>query len=346
MPTPTIPAGNLFMNATLYTGTGAALTVTNGAPGQSFEPGFLWLKNRSLGTGGNHVVYDVVRGGPSNELYPNLTNAEAATTGALSSLNSNGFTLSNGGDLVRYNSNGNAYVAWQWKAGGAAVTNTAGTISSQVSANTTSGFSVVTYTGTAANATVGHGLGVAPSMIITKNRDSSTDWWVYHVSLGNTKYIKLNSTDAEITSSSAWNNTSPTSTVFSLGASNPSNANQDVAYCWTPIAGYSAFGSYTGNGSTDGPFIYTGFRPRFVLIKRTNAAEDWNIWDSSRSPFNLASVMLRPNSTDADDGTVAGIDLLSNGFKWRNTWSGTNASGSTYVYACWAENPFKYANAR
>jgi hypothetical protein len=337
MPTPTIPDGELFMNATLYTGNGGTLTVANGVAGQSFQPDFVWLKTRS--TSQNHSLIDSVRGN-TKILYSDLTNAENTFSGVLDSFNSNGFTL---GSSASVNQNGTTFVGWQWKAGGAAVTNTAGTISSQVSANTTSGFSVVTYTGTAANATVGHGLGVAPSMIITKNRDSSTDWWVYHVSLGNTKYIVLNTTAAEVTSSAAWNNTSPTSSVFSLGASNPSNANQDVAYCWAPIAGYSAFGSYTGNGSTDGPFVYTGFRPRYVMVKRTDSSESWFVLDTARSPFNVPTAWLAPNLSNAE-GTDVLFDILSNGFKQRST--STNASGGTYIYMAFAENPFKYANAR
>jgi len=337
MPTPTIPDGELFMNATLYTGNGGTLTVANGVAGQSFQPDFVWLKTRS--TSQNHSLIDSVRGN-TKILYSDLTNAENTFSGVLDSFNSNGFTL---GSSASVNQNGTTFVGWQWKAGGAAVTNTAGTISSQVSANTTSGFSVVTYTGTAANATVGHGLGVAPSMIITKNRDSSTAWWVYHASLGNTKYIVLNTSAAEVTSSAAWNNTSPTSSVFSLGASNPSNANQDVAYCWAPIAGYSAFGSYTGNGSTDGPFVYTGFRPRYVMVKRTDSSESWFVLDTARSPFNVPTAWLAPNLSNAE-GTDVLFDILSNGFKQRST--STNASGGTYIYMAFAENPFKYANAR
>jgi len=361
MPTPTIPAGNLFMNATIWTGDNTTpRSITNGVTGQSFQPDFVWIKSRSNAY--QHNLYDSVRGaGAAFALSSDQTAAEGGNSnvyGFLSAFNSNGFAVTQGtaggggapNGNAYTNQSGSTYVAWQWKAGGAAVTNTAGTISSQVSANTTSGFSVVTYTGNATSgATVGHGLGVAPSFIIAKNRNSGvTDWPTFHVSTGNDGGCTLNETAAKATNSTWWNNTTPSSSVVTLGSGSQTNGstNSQVLYCFAPIAGYSAFGSYTGNGSTDGPFVYLGFRPRFVMIKRTNSAEDWNIWDSSRSPFNLASVMLRPNTADADDGTVAGIDLLSNGFKWRNTWSGTNASGSTYIYMAFAENPFKYANAR
>ena len=351
LPTPTIANGAQYMAATTYTGTGAALTVNNGINttiGTTFQPDFLWLKNRSLGTGGNHVVFDVVRGGPSNELYPNLTNTEAATTGALASLNSNGFTLSNGGDLVRYNSNTNAYVAWQWKAGGTGITNTNGSITSTVSANQTAGFSVVTYTGTGANATVGHGLGVAPYMIIAKNRTNANNWAVYHSSLTSAAYyLSLNQTIAQTNNATLWNSTAPTSSIFNIGTAGDTNGGGTnlVAYCWAAVPGYSAFGSYTGNGSTDGPFIYLGFRPRWWLVKRTDTVESWNILDSSRDPYNQAGINLYPNLTNAESSNDL-ADLVSNGVKLRNTWTGANTNGGTYIYAAFAENPFALARAR
>ena len=350
LPTPTIANGAQYMAATTYTGTGAALTVNNGTNttiGTTFQTDFLWLKNRSLGTGGNHVVFDVVRGGPSNELYPNLTNAETASTGALTSLNSNGFTLSNAGDLVRYNSNGNNYVAWQWKANGTGVTNTNGSITSTVSANTTAGFSVVTYTGTGANATVGHGLSVAPSMYVCKVRNGVNGWIMYHVSTGNTQFMTLNDTVAAQTAATVWNSTTPTSSVFSLGSSGGVNnsASTYVAYCWAAVPGYSAFGSYTGNGSTDGPFVYTGFRPRFVLWKSATEVSYWNILDTSRDVYNVAGNYLSPNVATAE-GNSPLLDILSNGFKLRTSGAGNNASGQTYIYAAFAENPFQNSRAR
>jgi hypothetical protein len=348
MPTPTIPAGNLFMNATTYTGTGASLTVTNGVAGQSFQPDFVWIKSRSVAE--NHLAYDSVRG-TNQRLYPNLTAANSTATDQFNSFNSNGFTL--GADPSQQaNITGATMVAWNWKAGGTAVSNTDGTITSSVSANQTSGFSVVTYTGTGSNASVGHGLsvlGVAPQFILTKTVSTALgNWGVYHASLGATKALNLNNTIAAATFIQFWNNTAPTSTVFSVGTSNDVNgASTYVAYCWAPIAGYSAFGSYTGNGSADGTFVYTGFRPRFIMIKRSSGVGDWLIQDTSRSPYNLSDSVLYANYSDAEGtGGGYGIDILSNGFKFRNSATYANASGSTYIYACWAENPFKYSNAR
>ena len=345
MPTPTIPAGNLFMNATLYTGNGTALTVTNGVAGQAFQPDFVWVKSRSAAT--SHYVYDVIRG-TGNRLITNGTLAEAAISG-VTAFNSNGFAV---GTETGNNDLNGTFVGWQWKAGGAAVTNTAGSISAQVSANTTSGFSVVTYTGTGSNATVGHGLGVAPSMIIVKRRDAgSSGWSVYFITLAAGYVLSLQTTGAQANSATRFTTTLPTSTVFSIGTDSDLNASAGtyVAYCWAPIAGYSAFGSYTGNGSTDGPFIYTGFRPKFVMVKASSfstASTVWNIWDTSRSPSNAALKELYPNSTDAEGTDSNGCDILSNGFKPRRSSDYANSNGQTYIYACWAENPFKYANAR
>ena len=220
-----------------------------------------------------------------------------------------------------------------------------------MSVNASAGFSVVTYTGTnVSGATIGHGLGVAPRLIIIKNRSSVEAWPVYHSSVGATKYLVLNTTAAEATSSTPWNNTAPTSTVFSLGnwnALNESGSNH-VAYCWTPITGFSAFGSYTGNGSTDGPFVYTGFRPKFVMIKRTDSANNWVMFDSSRDTYNAVVNTLAADSSISEStfGSGYNIDFLSNGFKPRNTTGAENASGGTYIYMAFAENPFKNALAR
>jgi hypothetical protein len=211
---------------------------------------------------------------------------------------------------------------------------------------------VVTYTGTGANATVGHGLGVAPGMVIVKSRSSVYDWGVYHsanTASPATQRLLLSSTAATDTNSTYWNNTAPTSSVFSLGSQpNVNNsASTYVAYCFAPVAGYSAFGSYTGNGSTDGPFVFLGFRPRFVMIKRTDAVNNWVIYDTARNTFNKTSKYLYAQSSQAEvDDTVDYIDILSNGFKPRATWSGLNASGGTYIYMAFAESPFKNSLAR
>jgi hypothetical protein len=208
----------------------------------------------------------------------------------------------------------------------------------------------VTYTGTGANATVGHGLGVAPRMIICKNRASVTDWAVYHASFGNTGALRLNSTIANEVDSRYWNNTTPSSTVFSVGSSSTVNgsSNTQVAYCWAEIAGFSKFGSYTGNGSADGPFNYLGFRPKFVLIKRTDTTASWELFDTSRNTYNSLNLILYPNLSDAEGVYTVGegIDSLSNGFKLRKTGTGLNNSGGTYIFMAFAENPFKNSLAR
>jgi len=354
MPTPTIPAGNLFMNATLYTGNSTTNTITNGVAGQSFQPDFVWIKSRSNAQ--NNDLFDVNRGA-GYALFSNLSNIEANNTANFTSFNSNGFSLaSNGGDT---NFSGYTYVGWQWKAGGAAVTNTAGTISSQVSSNPTSGFSIVTYTGNATGgATVGHGcqvnsIATAPSMIILKSRTVGTNWYVYHSNLTSALYqIYLNLTSGEDNSvTTAFNSVAPGTTTFTLPGtgfgSNNSGATY-VAYCFAPVAGYSAFGSYTGNNAADGPFVFLGFRPRFIMIKRTNSGTtgNWNITDTAINPYNNTTGALRPNTDDSEStvGTVY-VQPLSNGFKITNNNTDTNGS-STYIYMAFAENPFKYANAR
>jgi hypothetical protein len=340
------------MNATTYPGTGATNILTNGATGQSFQPDLVWIKSRTNAY--NHALFDSVRGA-NKQIASNATDAEVTQTQGLMSFNSNGFTLGTSSDSTVNNAgSGQTYVAWQWKAGGAAVTNTAGTISSQVSANTTSGFSVVTYTANGASAqTIGHGLGVAPAMVITKCRSAgSSNWGVYHKSLGNTGGLFLNTTNAFTTQVLLWNNTTPTSSVFTVGSNNTDtnfSTNTMVAYCFSEVAGYSAFGSYTGNGSADGPFVYTGFRPRFILYKSSTAAHNWVILDTSRDTYNVASNRLFPSNSNAEATSTIQMDILSNGFKIRvsgATDAGTNASGETYIYMAFAENPFKYANAR
>ena len=333
------------MAATLYTGTGAALSANNAVNGVSFQPDFVWIKSRSLAYA--HNLGDSVRG-VNNTLSSNSTGAENyAGAGDITAFNTNGFSIRQTSNW-ELSSSGATYVGWQWKAGGTAVSNTAGSITSSVSANPTAGFSVVTYTGTGANATVGHGLGVAPSMVIVKCRGTAArEWPVYHSSLTSAAYVVfLNQTSAQASLPTIWNSTAPTSTVFSLGNSGQSNeASTMVAYCFAPVAGYSAFGSYVGNSSSDGPFIYTGFRPRYVLLKSSSDAVNWYVYDTSRDTGNLAGNQLYPNLSNAEVSSV-GIDILSNGFKVRYNASPLNASGSTYIYACFAEVPFAYANAR
>ena len=346
MPIPTIPAGNKYMDATTYTGNGSSQSITNSG---SMQPDFVWIKGRSTAYG--HQLFDSIRGA-TTYLASNTTDAESTNAQTLTSFNSNGFSL---GTNVGVNQSSATQIGWQWKAGGTAVSNTAGTITSQVSANTTSGFSVATYTGNGTGgATIGHGLGVAPSMIIIKQRSTASvngNWAVYHQSLGNTGYLALNTTSAVSNDIGYWNNTSPTSSVFSVGTFEVTNRSTAtyVAYCWTPIAGYSKFGSYTGNGSTDGPFVYLGFRPRYIMIKTSSAVNDWVVLDTSRNTYNAANSTLYPNLSNAEESpasSVTGIDILSNGFKIRDAKGFWNASGGTFIYAAFAENPFKYALAR
>jgi len=338
LPAATIVKGNTVMDATLYTGTGAALSVTNAA---GFQPDLVWMKGRSGAT--DHAWYDSVRG-VQNQLESNTTTAETAEATGLTAFGSGGFTV---GALAQVNTSAATYVGWQWKGGGAAVSNTAGTITSQVSANASAGFSIATFFGTSANATVGHGLGVAPKFIVVKNRSSGA-WYSYHVSSGAGNYLVLNSNAANAADTTAWNNTDPSSSVFYLGSNvviNP--AATCVAYCWSEIDGFSKFGSYTGNGSADGPFVYTGFRPRWLMIKRTDSTSNWYIFDTARNTFNVMTDELLANSSNAEANNNRWIDCLSNGFKIRNdAASQINASGGTMVYAAFAENPFKNSLGR
>jgi len=349
MSTPTIPAGNLYMNATLYTGNGTNQTIINGVAGQQFTPDMVWIKGRN--NTWSHWLQDSVRG--YNYLLVNTTNAESPNSShswSTSGATTNGFNVYYG-DNGSINNNGDTYVGWNWKAGGTAVSNTAGTITSQVSANTTSGFSIVTYTGNGTNlATVGHGVGAAPYFVIIRRRDTGQNWLVDISNITGTtgNVLTLNTTNAVVTSTTIAP-VKPSSTVLTLGTDGLSNASGGtyVAYCWAPIAGYSQFGSYTGNGSADGPFIYTGFRPRFLMIKSSSqSGTAWLLLDSSRDPYNQGSDGLQANSSNADS-LIYYFDFLSNGFKIRQTTGyDMNNSGQTYIYAAFAEVPFKFANGR
>jgi len=348
LPTPTIGAttatqAGKFFNPVLYTGNGGTQSVT----GVGFQPDFSWIKTRS-GTNG-HAFEDAVRGA-GKTLFSNETGAEFNFDSYFTAFTSDGFNLALGGGS--FNTSSGSYVAWNWKANGSGSTNTAGSITSTVSANTTSGFSVVTYTGTGSAATIGHGLGVAPSMLIFKSRSNgSENWNVYHRSLGTSNNILLNTTGAAFNDTAFINNTAPTSSVLSVGGAGSTGTNQGsgtyVCYAFAPIAGYSAFGSYTGNGSSDGVFVFTGMRPAYVMIKRTDTSGEWVLKDTTRSPYNADGNTLLANRSDAEYGSGnTSIDELSNGFKCRTTSASANASGGTYVYMAFASNPFKYSLAR
>jgi hypothetical protein len=340
LPDSTIADGSQYMNPVLYTGNGSTQSIT----GLGFSPDLVWLKNRSAAY--NHAINDSVRGA-GKTLESNTTNSEFSYSAFFTSLDSDGFSLAGG--IGQFNLSGNAYASWSWRGSdSSAVSNTDGTITSTVSANTTSGFSVVTYTGNGtAGATVGHGLGSAPALMIGKNRTYGVNWRVYHQSLGATKYLNFNLTNSETTSSLPWNNTAPNSSVFTLGTSDNVNRNGDniVMYCFAEVEGFSKFGSYTGNGSADGSFVYTGFRPAFVMVKQYTTTGNWIINDSGRAPYNLIPSALYPNLSNAEDVSHT-MDLLSNGFKLRSTGDDSNGSGTGIIYMAFAENPFKQSLAR
>jgi hypothetical protein len=348
LPAPSIANGAQYMAATTYTGNNSTNIINNGnntTNATSFQPDMVWIKSRSSAT--NHMLDDSVRG-VGKDLFTNLTSAES-TTNIITSFNSNGFTLGPDGGGA---GNGNAltYVGWQWKAGGTGVTNTAGTITSTVSASPSSGFSIATYSGNGTNgATVGHGLGVKPDMIIIKGRNASTgssQWICQHVSLSGG--VTANSSTFTLSgyTQAIYLNLTNAAASYAFDAQVNGASGTYVAYCFSAVSGYSAFGKYTGNGSADGPFIYTGFRPKFVLWKiASGGTGSWWISDSSINQYNVNSTSLLPNLTNGDYSFTT-IDMLSNGFKLRNNNNDLNTNGYTYIYAAFAENPFNYSRAR
>ena len=327
-------------NTKLYTGNGGTQTIS----GIGFQPDFTWVKSRNYAY--YHYLQDAVRGS-SNVLYTNNNDAEATgVTAGISAWNSDGYVTGSQGAL---NGNGKTFVAWNWKANGTGSANTVGSINSTVSANTTSGFSIVSYTGNGGSTpkTVGHGLGVAPKMIIIKPRNLTYDWMTYNENVGATKGMCLNTTQAPFTSSN-FNDTAPTTSVFSVknNATNETNGNY-IAYCFAEKQGFSKFSSYIGNGNNDGTFVYTGFKPAFVLVKRTDAVANWSLIDNTRDPFNVTYHFLQPNVSDAEfipSGPQAAFDFCSQGFKCRSTNGAINASGGTYIYMAFAEAPLVGSN--
>jgi hypothetical protein len=320
-------------NTVLYTGNGSTQSIN----GLDFQPDMVWVKERSSTSW--HQIVDVVRGTEAR-LQPNDTAVESSVLG-VTAFNSDGFDVGSSG---AYNENSQTYVAWNWKADNTSgSSNTDGSITSTVSANTDAGFSIVSWSGNNNVETIGHGLNQAPELIIRKSRSTAQAWVVTGSTLGSQKYIYLNVTNAAATYAPIAD---PTDTVFN-GWGVDSNSTSMIAYCFHSVEGFSKFGSYTGNGSTDGPFVYTGFRPAFVMVKRTDAAEAWSMLDAERDPFNQVdeTIYASDSSAESTESTVA-RDYLSNGFKLRGTWAGMNASGGTYIYMAFAENPFKYSNAR
>jgi hypothetical protein len=363
LPTPTIGAtsttqANDYFDAVTYTGNGSTQSITS----VGFQPDFVWIKSRS--SSGTHSLSDSVRG-VNKQLFTNLTDAEGSQTDQLTAFNSNGFSLgANVAGTGSVNVNTVTYVAWNWRASSSNQTISPGqydsgppavpAISSTIRVNTTSGFSIVTYTGNGfVDTTVAHGIGIPPSLIIIKRRNSTGNWAVFGNLLGANKYLLLNSTAATATGSPGYDyGIVPGNMDFTLASQTDVNASGGtyVAYCFAPVAGYSAFGSYTGNGSTDGPFVFTGFRPRYILVKRTDSADNWAVYDSARDTYNQSSKQLRPDAATAEldpaGSPAVYYDLLSNGFKNRGSNSQCNASGGTYIYMAFAESPFKYALAR
>ena len=324
----------------LYTGTGSSQSIVNDG-NANLQPDLVWGKVRS--TTNNHVLVNSAPNGITKYLIPNGTNSLATDASVLTALNSDGFT---GGGTGILNGSGNTYVAWQWKINGGTTSSVGvGSITTTVQANTTAGVSIARYTGNGVNgATIGHGLGKTPTMVWVKGEEGAESWQIYNVSLGPTKYDELDSDSVPGTNANRWSNTAPTSSIINLGNGNSVNYSGRVflAFSFAPIQGFSQFGSYRGNGNADGPFVYTGFKPAWLMIKNTASTWDWQILDDKRNPFNSNSpIYLAPNTTGADNtGSDAPIDFLSNGFKVRTSSALRNGSGNEVTYAVFASSPF------
>jgi len=328
-----------YFNTKLYTGTGAENAISS----VGFQPDLTWIKRREVNS---HRLFDAVRGA-TKFIESDSTAAEVTDAQELKSFDSDGFTL---GTATKVNASAGTYASWNWRASNTtAVSNTDGDITSTVSASTTSGFSIVKYTGTGANATVGHGLGVAPKIVLVKDLSASASWRMYTEMTGNQSQLALDQTSAaDSGNTTMWNSTSPTNTTFSIGTHPNVNtsSNNYIAYCFSPVRGFSSMGSYIGNGSADGSFIYTnGMKPSWLMIKRTDLADSWFMYDNKRSSFNVVDDYLIANGSGAEVSTSAvNLDFLSNGFKIRNTDGGHNNSGGTYIYIAFAESPIVSSN--
>jgi len=341
----TINKPNLYFDTQLWTGTNASGRTFTGL---NFQPDFIWNKCYNSSNYYFNIV-DIVRGG-TKFLATSVTSVEdTASHGQITSWNSNGTTWADGTNAtyprLYYNDGagstlgGSAYVSWNWSCGGTGVSNTAGSITSTVSANQTAGCSIVSFTTIAGgNATIGHGLGSVPKMIIMKARDQTYNWDIYHVSIGNAN--RLTFTTAASAATPCWGSTTPTSSVFTMDQSFYGSGIPTIAYCFAEIKGYSKFGSYAGNNALDGTFVYTGFSPSFVLVKRYGGgAQNWVIYDDKRNTYNVTNSTLRPN-TAAAEATNNAVDLLSNGFKFRSNDGDSNGYSDGYIYMAFAENPF------
>ena len=352
LPEPTIGANSDtqaddHFNTVLYTGTGSSNAIT----GVGFQPDWTWIKRRSgnpnaIGNGHNSL-YDSTRG-VTNELYSDLTSGEADNNNSLTAFGTDGFTV---GSEARVNANNETHVAWNWKAnGGTTSSNTDGSITSTVQANTDAGFSIVSYTGTGSGATIGHGLSSALNMVIIKNRDQTDNWAVGQTDIGFGNHLQLNVTDASTSASAVFNATAPTSTVFSVGTNHKTNASSEdyIAYCFHSVEGYSKFGSFKGNASADGTFVYTGFKPAYILMKNTTITTPWYILDNriGNGEGNTTPNKFLVANTSGVEDSPTGADFLSNGFKIRTTGQGQNGSNELIIYMAFSEQTFKYANAK
>ncbi len=343
----TIDDPSAYFHTQLFTGTGSELSVTNDANAGDFKPDLIWIKNRAISA--SHVLTDTTRGA-TKSLFSDQNAGDTTEAQQLKSFNTDGFTV---GTSNNVNGSSNGSVAWQWKAnGGTTTSNSNGSITTTVQANTTAGFSIVLYTSASGGQTIGHGLGVKPNWYIIKERSTSgDDWFIYHTSLGAGKKIRLSGDGAVETDTSIWQNTEPTTTVASLqndsgGVNQNTGGNQNyVAYFFNNVQGYSKFGSYTGNGSSSGgPFVYLGFKPAWLLYRNVDRTENWIIVDNKRNPINRvagANLQANENAAEANE-TRWGFDFLSNGFKVRQTQAqnANNGNGEKIIYMAFAEHPF------
>ena len=326
----TINKPSEYFNTKLFTGNGSTQSIT----GVGHQPDLVWIKHRNNATLWNHSIHDSVRGS-TKYITSNGTDQENTDANSVTSFNSDGFSI---GTFVKINDNGVNHVAWNWKANGSGVSNTDGSITSTVSASTTSGFSIVTWTGNSGS--VGHGLGKKPEMIISKSLGASGAWYTTHKSLSTEmqdNYMFLNTTDANTTNNDIWGG-EPTTSTFSVGSGLIGNTTH-VAYCFNSVKGFSKIGSYVGNGNADGTFIYTGFKPAFVIIKNSSSTGAWYMQDNKRDVDNPIDLSLNASDANADNNQGNIMDFLSNGIKIRNTGTGYNTSSGTYIYMAFAENP-------
>ena len=346
LPDPSITFPNKHFGTLTYSGNDSTQTISD-TDKVDFTPDFTWVKRRD-GTN-SHILTNSVTG-VTNYQISSRDNAEGTNAAFLTAFVNGGFTSGNNGDM---NGSGRTYVAWNWKGADSTATNTDGTNDSYVRANTTAGFSIVKYVGHSSASVVGHGLGVAPEIIFVKQRNGTNDWrvWVDGFTDTDGKYFSLQATIGLTSGSDKWNG-SPTSTVFGVANddSTGGSSKEFIAYCFNSVAGYSKIGSYRGNGNDDGTFVYTGFRPAFILFKNATVSSNWELYDTRR-PYGVDNPALRPlyanlNNSEETHATLPALDILSNGFKPRSTWDEFNTNGSSYIYLAFAEAPFKYSRAR